>query len=111
VSKQRAKGTSYESALVGYLRDRGFLRADRTGSANFGAGDISGVPGLVIEAKNQISLDLSGWVNQVTEARDRTDSGAIPVVFHKRRGKHVSKSYVTISLDEFLSLITKSLTP
>ncbi len=90
---------------MNYLHERGFTNAVRTGSAAYGDGDILGVPPLVIEAKNQAKMDLSGWLNQATESRDRRGyQGEIPLVVHKRRGKNVSNAYVTLTLEEILNL-------
>jgi hypothetical protein len=105
MSKQRAKGTAFETAIVNYLHERGFAGAVRTGSAAYGDGDILGIPPLVIEAKNQVKLDLSGWLKQVTDSRDRRGfDKEVPVVFHKRRGKSVSQAYATLTVEEIINL-------
>ena len=60
VSRERAKGTAWESALVKWLRANGFPHAERR--ALHGAhdkGDITGIPGLVIEAKHAARVELA----------------------------------------------------
>lgn len=105
MSKSRAKGTSFETAVVNYLRERGLTGAVRTGSAAYGDGDITGIPGIVIENKDQARMDLSGWLNQATKSADRRGKSELPIVVHKRRGKNVSQAYCTLSLESLVKLI------
>jgi hypothetical protein len=67
---------------------------------------------LVLEAKNVSRMNLGGWVQEaeVEAANYATHRGLDPddvhwAVVHKRKGKGVAKSYVTLSLDEFLRLL------
>ena len=105
MSKARAKGTEFETATVNYLHDNGFPAAVRTGSAAYGDGDITGIPGIVIENKNQARMDLSGWLNQATKSAERRGKNELPIVVHKRRGKNVLQAYVTLSLENLVKLI------
>jgi hypothetical protein len=105
VSKQRARGTKFETDTVNYLHEQSFPAAVRTGSAAYGDGDITGIPGIVIENKDQARIDLSGWLNQATKSADRRDKNEIPIVVHKRRGKNVSQAYCTLSLESLVKLI------
>lgn len=72
------------AATVNTLRNMGFPHAERRGSG-FDASDIIGIPGMTIEIKNQATMNLAGWIDQLlTEMEaDNSDSG---VVIHKRRG-------------------------
>jgi hypothetical protein len=105
VSKQRALGTEFETATVNYLHENGFPAAVRTGSAAYGDGDVTGIPGIVIENKRVAKMDLSGWLNQATKSADRRGKNEIPIVVHKRRGKNVSQAYCTLSLESLVKLI------
>lgn len=105
MSKARAKGTEFETATVNYLHDNGFPAVVRTGSAAYGDGDITGIPGIVIENKNQVRMDLSGWLNQATKSAERRGKNELPIVVHKRRGKNVAQSYCTLSLESLVKLI------
>ncbi len=87
MSASRRKGTSWESAIVAYLRESGAVHAERR--ALNGAkdrGDVAGVPGVVIEAKSAARLDLAGWVGEANTERDN-DGAELGVVWAKRRGK------------------------
>ncbi len=59
----RRKGSIWERAVVAYLRQHGFPHAERAYGAGRpqDVGDIDGLPGVVIEAKNHRSIDLAGW--------------------------------------------------
>lgn len=106
MSRQRAKGTAAETALVNYLRTAGFPHAERR--ATNGAhdrGDIAGVLGTVIEVKNCARVELAAWID---EARRETanDGAAIGAVWHKRKGTtSPGKWYVTTDGDTFAVLL------
>lgn len=65
-------------------------------------GDIRNVP-MVLEAKNHKAMALAEWVDQSIEAGKRANK--LPAVVHKRPRKGVEKSYVTMPLDVFVSLM------
>lgn len=83
----KAAGTAWETGIVGYLRDRGWPHAERR--ARTGAhdqGDITGVVGVCIEAKNTARIEPAAFLDQaLTEAHNAgADIGAAWI---KRRGK------------------------
>lgn len=62
----KRKGTAFESALVDYLRAHGALHAERralAGAADLG--DVTGIPGVVIEAKAAKTFQLAEWVKEL----------------------------------------------
>ena len=105
MSRQRALGTQFETDTVNYLHENGFPAAVRTGSAAYGDGDVTGIPGIVIENKRVAKMDLSGWLDQATKSAERRGKNEIPIVVHKRRGKNVSQAYCTLSLESLVKLI------
>jgi len=101
MSKERQKGTAWETETVSYLRTL-FPHAKRTGSADFGAGDIDVAPSVVIECKNVQRIDLAAIVDQAEAARKRrrADIGAAWI---KRRGKSsAADGYVVMTGAQFL---------
>jgi len=62
MSAARAKGTAWETAIVGYLRGRGAPHAERRAlNGSNDRGDIAGIPGLVIErgcVVNELELEI-----------------------------------------------------
>ena len=116
-----AKGSRFENEVLKYLREQGYdvERLRLTGKED--EGDLlirRDVPGLlvsrfVLEAKNVSRMNLGGWVQEAeVEAANYAAHRGLgtlePVhwaVVHKRKGKGVAKSYVTLPLDEFLRLL------
>jgi hypothetical protein len=87
VSASRRKGTAWESAIVDYLTANGATQTERRalcGTAD--RGDIAGIPGLVIEAKNEKRVDLAGYVTEA-ECERVNDGARIGLAWVKRRGK------------------------
>ena len=66
MSKQRAKGTAAETAVVNYLKANGFPDADRSPLRGvLDKGDVAGIRNVVIEIKNQrtyaIPAGFASW--------------------------------------------------
>jgi len=101
MSKARAKGTSFETEVVNYLKEQGFSEAKRN-ELNSPLGDLGNLP-IVAECKNHKEMTLSTWMNQAEVSGSKAKK--LFAVIHKRRGKNASKSYVTMSLDQFVELL------
>ena len=105
MSKNKAKGTAFESAIVAYLQANGFATAERRAMrGNRDAGDIAGVANLAIEAKNHKAMDLGTWMG---EAKVGARNAGVErfVVWHKRRQHSVADSYVTMPAWLFVDLL------
>lgn len=109
------KGSRYENELLKYLRGQN-LDAERlrlTGKEDEGDLVVRGelnVGRLIIEAKNVKRMTLAGWVEEARlEAQQYADHRGIArpafAVVHKRAGKGVDQSFVTIPLHEYLEQI------
>lgn len=87
MSASRDKGTKWETALVRYLRDNGAPHAERRAlRGGRDCGDLSGIPGVVVEAKNAARVELAAWIDEA-EAERVNDGADIGLVWMKRRGK------------------------
>lgn len=106
MSTSKKKGTAAETAVVGYLRAAGFPSAERRAqTGNHDRGDITGIPGTVIEVKNCSRTQLAAWVEEA-ETEGRNDHAHVSVVWHKRRGRGSPGSwYVTMTGDQFAWLL------
>ena len=107
------KGSIYERQLMVYLRENGFdaERLRLTGKLDEGdlAVRLDNADRLILEAKNRKQMNLAGWVAEAEEERaNYANSRGFDVeevrfaVVHKRPGKGVANSYVTIPLYEYL---------
>jgi hypothetical protein len=82
----KQKGNRAELAVAEYLRTAGWPYAERSRAGwTDDRGDIDGIPGIVIEVKDQAKHDLPGWLRElaVETANARADVGVLVV---KRRG-------------------------
>lgn len=113
VSKQKQKGTKFESAVVNYLKaglgDEGIERRALGGTND--RGDIAGVSILghetVLECKNCTRLELAKWIGEAQAEQGNADADFSFVVF-KRAGKgeaNMGEQYVLCTLENLRALI------
>ena len=99
-SRQKAKGSQFERDVVAVLRAHGHRHAER--AMHFpDRGDIDGLPGFCLEAKDHARLALAEWMD---EARSEAPEGVVPVVIAKRRGQPAARAYVVMELAAFADL-------
>jgi hypothetical protein len=66
MNKPKRKGTAAESAVVAYLNQNGFRYAERLAlQGGKDRGDITGIPGIVVEVKAEQQYALSGWLSEL----------------------------------------------
>lgn len=108
-SKNKAKGSQYERDIVKALNDAGFPDVERMYGAGRqdDRGDIRGLRGWTIEAKNHARIDLPTFLAELKAemANAKTRYGAC---FIKKRGKGVAESYVVIPYDVLLLLLKET---
>lgn len=106
MSRNKDKGTTWETAIVNYLRTRGAPHAERrTPNGTKDRGDITGIPAIVIEAKNTTRIDLAGSLKEAHTERDN-DHADLGAVWAKRRGKtSPADGYVIMDGKEFTDLL------
>jgi hypothetical protein len=87
MSREKAKGSAAERAVVEYLRGQGFPHAERRiAGSSADRGDISGVVGVVVEVKNQARTELGEWLTGV-RLKVANAGAVLGFCWHKRRGK------------------------
>ena len=85
MSKAKQKGTAAETALVRFLQGQGFPNAERRalggGSSGEDLGDITGIPALCMEVKNQRSYKIPAWIleSETERINARADFGILVV--------------------------------
>lgn len=110
MSRSKAKGTAWETRIVHALRVAGFSQAERRSLNGVSdRGDIAGVIGLVVEAKNCARTELAQWVDEA-ETEAVNDGARYGVVWHHRRGRAAPEDgFVTMSGAAFLRLLADAL--
>lgn len=106
MNKPKRIGTAAETLVVDFLRLHGFRYAERRALAGVNdCGDVTGLPGVVIEVKAHRELKLAEWMDE-TEA-ERANAGAeLAACWHKRRGKGSPGDwYVTVTGAQFVALL------
>ncbi len=107
MTASKRKGTAWESTIVDYLRGAGAPHAERR--ALNGAkdrGDVAGIPGVVIEAKNAKTVELGVWLDEA-HAERANDGADIGVVWFKRRGRtSPAAGYVLMDGATLIQLLT-----
>lgn len=88
VNRPRVKGTTWESAIVAFLRDNGFPNAERRAlNGSQDKGDITGLGLPVVnEAKNTKAFTPSTFLDEVHAEMTNADA-QYGVAWVKRRGK------------------------
>lgn len=82
MSKSKAKGTAAETAVVSFLASNGFPYAERRAlNGAVDLGDITGIPGIVLEVKNCKEYTFGAWMRETEVERDnaRADYGILVV--------------------------------
>lgn len=110
-SKQKKKGTMFESAVVGYLNGSGYKARRETLHGSGDQGDVRATFGAVdvtVECKNRKSMS-PGWLSALVDEADRESENAgtsIGVAVVHRDGcgeKRMGDSIVIMSLDSFVT--------
>lgn len=106
MSKAKQKGTAAETAVVKYLKEKGYVNCERRSLNGVNdRGDIAGIESVVIEVKNHARMELAQWISEllVEIANDNADTG---VVIHKKRGTtNVGQWYATMPVDIWVDLL------
>lgn len=102
-------GTRWESAIVDYLASRGWRHAERR--AKTGAhdkGDITGIPGVVIEAKDVAKITLAEFLREA-QVEAENAGALVGAAWIKRRGKaSPGEAYVVMDGATFTHLLREA---
>lgn len=109
MSRQKQKGTAFETAIVEYLQDKlcDETIERRAPNGTCDRGDISGVTfcglRMVLECKNENRMRLAEYMREA-ETEAKNDGAFYYAVIHKKRGVGIStaqtvgQQYVTMPL-------------
>lgn len=97
VNKSKIKGTSFESAVVGFLNDKGIKVERRALKGNKDCGDIAGLDNWILELKATKELDLAGAVREAQDEAVNASTDFWAAVMKRRRAP-ISEAYVVLPL-------------
>lgn len=100
-SKQ--KGARFERQLASMFRDEGYeTRRTAQYCGNTGdASDITGLPGIHVEAKHQEQFRIYDWMEQAVHDSNAANRGELPTVFFK---KNNSKVLVAMRFEDWIQI-------
>ena len=114
MSRQKQKGTAFETQVLDYLRDRigdpeGMIHREAL-HGNADEGDIKGLyidtRSLIIECKTHKRFALADWMEQARQEAANAGADYGMVVFHRpgKGGKQMGDQYVLMDLDTLARL-------
>ena len=109
MSKNRSKGTAFETLIARYLRENGFPFAERRAlHGNLDKGDINSGAPLVFECKAAKRHELSGWLAETEQ--ERQNAGAdFGVLVVKRQGHATgAEQYAMMRFEDMVKLLKQA---
>ena len=111
MSRNKAKGTSAETAVVNYLNEHGFAAAERRALAGaFDKGDIAGIRAVCIEVKAAKTYSIPAWLRETfIEKKNAKAEVAFLVVKPVGVGaKNAGNFWAIMTLEEMASLLRRA---
>lgn len=108
VNKPKQKGTAAESAVVSFLRTAGFPYAERLAlQGGKDRGDITGIPGVVIEVKACQEYSFNQWLREAAVERDNAgaDFGFVAAKPRMVGATRTGDWYGLMYAHEYMSLV------
>jgi len=90
---------------VDYLREHGQPHAERRALCGTSdKGDVAGVPGVMLECKNEAKVTLGAYADEV-KLQTANAGAQIGAAVVKRRNRGPGDAYVVMTLEQFASMI------
>ena len=107
----KAKGDNFERQLAQFLNEYVYgrelcHRAPLSGGGTVmstGGADLTGTPGLFVEAKRVEKLSFPAALDQAERNVNETRSTEHPIVINRRNRQHIEDSFVFMRLSDFLA--------
>lgn len=106
MSRSRAKGTRWETAVVDYLRPWFPHVERRAGRGHNDGGDLAGLVGWVCELKSTKQLALAEALDEAEKERANVGARWCAAII-KRRMKSTGEGYVVMTLEQFARLLSE----
>ena len=109
MTASKKKGTWWESAIAAYLMQSGWRHAERrTLNGVKDRGDISGIPGVIIEAKNARDIRLATWIDETEQERVNAAADVGALWIHRPRKSLPEDGYVVVTGRQFVGLLKQA---
>ena len=106
MSASKQKGTAFENNTVDGFRAAGFYNVERRAlHGTNDQGDLAGIPGVVIQCKNDKRHDLSGWLRELYAQMDNANADLGAIVFKKKGTTDPGRQYVLTDAAMFMQLL------
>jgi hypothetical protein len=106
-SPQKRKGNSAELAVAKWLREWGWVHAERSRAGwQDDRGDIDGLPGVVVEVKNQKTIDIPGYLGELEVEMENADAWTGVCIVKRRGSVDVDDWYAMMPASVWAQLLT-----
>lgn len=105
----KSRGRAAENAVVEWLRSHGRPYVERrrlTGTHD--CGDLTGIPGVVVEVKATKSIDLAGFVDELEDEMINADAETGVVIIKRRGTTDVGNWYAVMPASVWLQLLEEA---
>jgi hypothetical protein len=96
-SPQKRKGSAAELAVAKWLRKLGWIHAERSRAGwQDDRGDIDGMPGVVVEVKNEKKIDIPGYLRELEVEIENAKAWTGTVIIKRRGSTNVDDWYAVM---------------
>lgn len=105
----KRKGSAWELAIAKYLIAKGWKHAERRiAGSTVDKGDIYGIIGCVIEAKNEKRIDLAGYMKELEVEMKNAKADTGVAIVKKRGTTNVGEAYAVMTVDTWVELMKQA---
>jgi Holliday junction resolvase len=102
----KRKGSAWERDIAKYLVSQGWKHAERRAAGStIDKGDIYGIIGCVIEAKNEKRIDLAGYLKELEIEMKNAKADTGVVMIKKRGTSDVGQAYAVLPIEIWVALM------
>lgn len=105
----KRKGSAWELDIVKYLIANGWKHAERRiAGSNVDKGDIYGIIGCVIEAKNEKKITLSDYMKELEVEMKNAKANTGAAVVKKKGTTDVGQAYAVMPVSVWIQLLKEA---
>ena len=109
MSKAKQKGTAAETAVVKYMKEQGWIHAERRAlHGNLDKGDINLGSPVVLEVKDHKAITLSEWLKELKVEMGNAEVEVGAVIAKKRGTMQVADWYAVMPVEVLVHLLKEA---